>query len=338
MTEIDERIFNTMIELISKDHLKSIIDEAESDELEFKQIYNIPIKEERKNKIIGPLVSFLNSTKGSGLLILGIREKNDIATEIIGVKKNLLNQLRTENALETFIFDSIGSIPLESDKYFLKTKIINLDNETNVYLIKIKGNEKNCVYYSKINGRAYVREGRKSIGLNLNEAIELAIKKNYPKMISKIEINDFNEDNELISRQIWFKYINEGYKPAEKIMPVLFICSDEKIDFVGSSTYFRSENVIDLERYCLEQVNEYQYNYIYYDDLEPISLFYPFKLYTTGSSMIRYKEAVKFKAFTLIFEKSGFTKQEFSIRLTKSEDPTIEEDYNKRIFKPYLTL
>lgn len=93
------------IESIKKGDLNTIFGKSESLELEFKEIdTRIISKDDRKEKILKPLVSFLNSSKGSGLLILGIKEgRRDVASDLVGVKPNILNQLQSEGSLETLL-------------------------------------------------------------------------------------------------------------------------------------------------------------------------------------------------------------------------------------------
>lgn len=344
LTTIDERIFKNPIERISKEDLNSIIGETESLELEFKEI-DKRIKEKclRKEKIISPLVSFLNSSRGSGLLILGIKEdRRDTAIDIRGVDSRCLHQLQSENALETFIFANIYSTPSETNKYKLKAKMVPWNNNINVYLIKIERNDSNCVYSSRITGRAYIREGRKSNGLNLNEAIDLVSKKNYSKLFVKISISGGRIRENKTSHNIHFDYMNKGAKPAEDVMIALFICSHNELDFGIEPHYRFSKDSIELKKFDLDDIKMYKYTRGYSVPHDSRSLFhypaYPFKDFSAGSLSIRYQNIIKFKIYTLIFEKSGFTKQEFSIQLSEGEDPVIQEECENRVFKPYLTL
>lgn len=346
MRTMTERIFETTIDKVNKNDLTKVIGKTESLELEFKEIVErIPSKAERKEKILQPLVSFLNSSKGSGLLILGIKEgKRDIAKEIVGVKPNLLSQLITEGSLETYIYHSINSIPSEIIKFELEVKLIPWSEDKNVYLIEINRNDPYCIYSSGVTARVYVREGRKSPGLTFNQAIDLVSKKNYPRPYVDIEFLNENKGRDKKSVcSFSFSFINKGTKPASNISIVYFICSDTELEIVEKPQFGFDINDIELEKFDLINIENYSFRVAYnhlHKNRHPVNdlPIYPLKRHGADILSLKYSDELNFDIYTLIFEENATTKQEFHIHKEIEQPAIIKEDVEKQIFQPYMTL
>ena len=120
----------------------------ENDEIEFKDIDRMQ-KKERREKIVGELISFLNSGQGRGLLILGLDDNKIIK----GVKT-----IKSSEQLRSLIFQGIKSVPSTINPVKLDITSIPY-NDNQIFLAEIQNNELNQIYYSDYDNQAYIRRG-----------------------------------------------------------------------------------------------------------------------------------------------------------------------------------
>lgn len=345
MITITERVLGKPIESINKNDLNILIGQTESLELEFKEIdERMRSNDDRKEKILQPLVSFLNSSLGSGLLILGVKEgKRDVAENIVAVNPKILSQLSTEGSLEMFIYDKINSIPSEIRKFELKVRSIHWHGDKNVYLIEIKRNDSYCVYSSGVTARVYVREGRKSPGLSFNHAIDLLSKKNYPRPYVDVELLSENKQGDKFFSAFGFSFVNKGTKPASNISIVYLIGSEVNLEIVQKPQYGFDIEDLDLKKFDLQSFENYEFRVAFnhlHKNRHPINdlPIYPSKKFSAGVFSLGYADKIEFRIFSLIFEQNAFTKQEFQIYKESGKKAQIVEDIKRREFHPYMTL
>jgi hypothetical protein len=282
----------------------------------------------------------LNSINGRGLLVLGIEAPDEVATEIKGVDKTVLKQLKTQFSLESFINAKIRSIPQYSNDFMLKTKEIEYENGTYVYLIEVKRENSYCVYYSGVTENAYRRQNHKSIPLKLNEILELVANNNYPQIF--VSLNDIgiktNKRDKSTFVRLPLKYQNYGPSPTEDANIMVFLCSNDSISIKSRFSRFTfKDNLLDLHIYNLNfDKSNYnkKYGFEYFVHVNK-RIIYPFKAHLLDSFMVKYKGNVDFDLYILCLENRGVTKQKFSINVN-SDVPSFTEEI--REFRPYVTL
>lgn len=226
--EIIQRFFDKNSGITIKDIEKYIIGENESLELEFKTISDQLSENKRKEIILKPLVSFLNSTIGKGLLVIGIAEdKAKNAIKIVGVNKKL-TPLKTRESLRSFIFDNITSLPPYISDFKLEIVNIQKDDNNNVFLVEISREDHACVYYSTVTDYSYIRRGDESPKLSLNKFMNLVAHKNLPRIFINVSKPISKRTKKL---NYGLKFINKGLKPGKDVHAFIFLGKISDFDF-----------------------------------------------------------------------------------------------------------
>lgn len=214
----------------------------ENDEIEFTDVDSFITqkkelsKDKRKNnrniKIVSELISFLNSGQGRGVLILGLQEKNDeIIIKGVETLKNK-EQIRT-------IVKNIGTIPDNPNAFKINT--LPVSNEKKLFIVEVKNNDLDCLYYSKIDNNVYVRRGEEAKSLKMDEFLDLIAKKNHARIF--LEINEKQDDSFFILDLI---LKNEGMEPGR------YVTANFKVFSVPELNYFfegkiekQNEQIVD---------------------------------------------------------------------------------------------
>lgn len=195
-----------------EDILKDIVsqDMRENSHFECKQVKKLS-DEEKENHICKPLVGFLNSLDGHGLLILGLDMRNDNPIH----KKPISNEIiKNEEQLRSIIHSWISTIPSFSDTYYLEIFKVPEDDNCNYFLIEITRKVDNCIYYSTHSQLGYIRNNDETITLKLPELINLLAQKNNPRLF--ININKTSND---VKKAVFSLYLlNEGFQPGRNVL------------------------------------------------------------------------------------------------------------------------
>lgn len=317
----------------------------ENFELEFKSIPTNPdLKDVRFRKLLDPLVCFLNSPSGKGLLGLGIKTKKNKKTfdKIVGIPKEL-NPFKNELTLETAISNYIDSVPQFTNRYGLKIVKINIDDSKNSYLVEIERKDNFCVYYSKYHCPCYIRDEDNCNKLSLREFFSYVSEKTYPKIY--VDFDYSIKKNELVFRP---HFINEGYKPGFNVQAVVIICYDaKKEDFDFSGDFFRGYGDIERHSEQLKKLGVYEDTQFFDNRIlrvvpinHPINrLHNPLPLYPFSPSQSKFTIKLAKKRFnmvitSLIYEETILTIQITSITYREGKDPIIIDI--KREYKPYI--
>jgi hypothetical protein len=190
----------------------------------FKDLYEYTYKDQQNKKfaeypilethILKPIISFLNSIDGEGLLALGIKTEMQTSTciKIEGIDSKVINN---EQQLKSLILTNLGyigkkqepNIEIKSIIYTENNDIFNEKNETSkkqIFLIEVNRINYKDIFYSKISNLIYIRRNDSSykLDLTLPEAIEFIEKKrcaqifvNFKKIKEQIIVlNLYNVD------------------------------------------------------------------------------------------------------------------------------------------------
>ena len=189
---IIEKIFGKTINLIDKNDLNTIMDVPETFSVEYKSVpdidptLNSSEQKKRKNKILESMlksvVAFLNSNN-SGLLVLGIKTKDEVPYKIEGGKKEVITQLKSEISLEGFFKEKVNAIPSYLHKFEVETKIVEYNEERTVIFIEVLNNNWDRIYYSDISQYVYIRNGQSSNKISFVDTLKLIAERSYPKFM-----------------------------------------------------------------------------------------------------------------------------------------------------------
>lgn len=122
-------IFDKDIDNLTKDDLEDLIGEEENHYLEFKEQLNIKT-DEAKLEFLKDVSSFANSS--GGYIILGIKESNGVADEIVGIE---FNEDRDTQTLESVLHRPSS---LRPRLCAFKIKPIDIGNNKKVVIIEIQ--------------------------------------------------------------------------------------------------------------------------------------------------------------------------------------------------------
>ncbi|MBZ2164483.1 helix-turn-helix domain-containing protein [Methanobacterium spitsbergense] len=219
----------------------------ENDEIEFKDADRFINEEKSKlskkkkksnqiNKIVSELVSFLNSGRGVGLLILGLEENDQIA--IKGV-----TTLKDKEQIRNLIYKQIGTIPSNIKPFKLDIIPVPFD-EGNIFLIEVGSNNLDGIYYSKLDNNVYIRRGDETKTLDIPSFLELLANKNHAKIFTK-----FQQHADKDSYSFGIKLYNEGLEPGRYIYNSINVVSNSNLNYSieGSSIEKQRSSDIDLK-------------------------------------------------------------------------------------------
>lgn len=336
---IVEKILKKELDIADESDLNSIMGTVESSNIEFKEIYhNRNTQDQIKENIIRSIVGFLNSSGGEGLLVLGIKTDNyEKASEITGVDKNALRQLKTEVTLESFIKGSIRSIPSFMNEYKIVTKIIRYVNK-NVLFIEVKNKNRYSIYYSKITDYIYIRKGQETKKLNIEDTLNLISSRNYPQIYIYLERSGESKSSSKIYLNFKINYLNEGVKPSNGVRTFILIGSDSKLDITSRGYDFNIGNlnfdVLNLKEFNDEctHLKGFEFDYPHNSNIK----IYPFKMVKRSYFSCLIEDIPKIKQIiALTFENEGITRQEFVVE-ESNDDYQLKEVF--RDYRPYINL
>ncbi len=346
---IVEKIFGKDIDSLEESDLPNVIGITESRSIEFKTIpdHNPNLKSwqlkqietNHKENILKSIIGFLNAND-NGLLILGVSTKNEVSDNVEGINKNILKQLKDEIALEDFLKEKINSIPSYLDEFKLKSKIVEDSNGRIVVFIEVLNKSWDRIYYSGISQYAYIRKGKSSKKLHLQDTLKFIAERSYPQVYVSFDEIGPNQSMGKIYPNYRINFMNKGVKPAEKVHCFVLIGSDDEIEishFGGYSAYLEQLDTInhDLDDFIGNNKHINVFQFIYPKSTSQIDRIYPFNKYPSGyvSILQEHLELIK-NIIVLTVEDSGFVRQEFEV--LKSSRVSFEE--TKREFNPYLSI
>ena len=344
MSSLIEEIFGNSRNLTKEQLEKCLIGEDENLELEFKTIWEKQSKKERKTTIIDPLLGFLNSSTGNGVLCLGVAtKKNSKTAERIDGVNNQLEPCISRTQLSSTIKSNIGSVPPYTDNFRLDIIEIDIGDNKSVFLLEIERVDKYCVYYSKVNGVSRIRVDDEDKELSMEKFYDLVAKRTYAKL--SINVNPVDHGDKVILN---INYRNDGFKPGKNVYSIFIGCTDKDYEFTqGDITYIRQGI-----NFCQEILKEFGI-------LDEIKEFGDIKVFATRPSRsgkfllhpdlvypnhttpnargiigLNTSEEFKFVLFALIFEEKSLSFQKMTINRT-NENISIEQNDFK--FKPYIS-
>jgi len=213
--------------------------EKETINLEYKSTQNLQIKNGKlieKNKLedkteellIKPLVAFLNKYQSDGgLLIWGIYTKDEIPIEVRTFQKGTVKK----EDIERLIKNNILSIPPSKNLPLIEIEEVEIKEGKTVFLIEIHPKDFNTVYYSKITNKVYIRKWNHSEEIPLVDVYKLIEERINAKLFIIPTVRKVSLENKRI--EIELQYLNEGYKPAERVKSIL------NIKVSGKSKYLK---------------------------------------------------------------------------------------------------
>jgi len=279
-------------------------------------------KEKREKSLIKPLVAFLNTIEGKGLLVLGINdEKHGKQRVPTGITPIPSNQIRNESALRSWIHEYIRSVPHYGQVPELKIVSVPIKKTGNVFLIEIESKDTGCLYYSTISGLAYERKNDESKPLDLHKSIEIVHKKASPKVFIFLEETKSK-------RGIGYRVIlvNDGVKPGRNILGVVHIYHSENVVVEMTGVGIRKRRMLP------KKGKVYQ---ITSGTPPSTHLIYPKAECETGLLLIRGEGDFDIHMLLRINERMGYTKQE--IKLEKRFGNVVVT-YPVEDFFPYISI
>ncbi len=351
-----EKLFRKDIHSLEENDLNTLIGIPESRSIEFKTIHDIdPTMDhsERKRKakndkenILKSVVAFLNSND-PGLLVLGIKTENEIANRISGVKKDVLPQLRSEISLEDFIKEKVKAIPSFLKGYSIEIKIVNVYNDRIIVFIEVLNKNWDRIYYSDITQYVYLREGKSSNSVPLQDTLSLIADRSYPQVYAGFErLRELNREGNIFYPVYKVYFVNKGVKVTEQVFCIVLIGSDEEIDVRPTEWFSLKAEDLDSTKYDLNTFLQSCTFVKYYQSIYPnqrlasrmsIDKIYPFKQYSSpGYLAIAENDIEKIKQIVVItIELNGFVKQEFEVSIEENV-PFLKERDNE--FNPFITI
>ena len=324
-----KEIFGKDKGLIISDIEKALESEMlyENDEIEFKNIDRMH-KKERREKIVGELISFLNSGQGRGLLILGLDDDKTIK----GVKT-----IKSSEQLRSLIFQGIKSVPSNINPVKLDITSIPYNNDQ-IFLVEIKNNELNYVYYSEYDNQAYIRRGDESKRLSISEFLEFISNKNNARIFIKLRERS-DKDNYVFDIML----SNEGSEPGIYIVTFFNIFTTKNLDYSIKKSTLVEKKIVDIRNTIVQGYEPFENeNNILISQFRADSGFPPKTMlsYPVLDGIIGEMIIPKDNDFYMVIEveiheKKGYSKQLIVIESNKNE---IRIEDNSKVFKSYLNL
>lgn len=171
---------------------------------EFKSIGSFS-DDEKEKSILKPIIGFLNSNFGKGLLVLGLRQESQ---KNVPVPINV-NIIRNTEQLKNMILDSISIIPLRYT-FAIFVEKITFENGA-IFLIEVSRLNENQIFYSLKTGVSYQRIDHQTKIILPSDLIKLITLKNYPRVRVVFEMSSKTETMKTINVVLH----NEGVRPAK---------------------------------------------------------------------------------------------------------------------------
>jgi len=322
---IIESIFGKSSGLKKEDIEEKIIGKyKESSNFECKAIYLKINKdgitnESLESAIIKPLVGFLNSISGMGLLCLGIGTIDGKTERIIPIKRGII---KSQEQLRAIILSNIKSTPISNNLPELIIEEINIDENNHLFLVETKRLDDYCIYYSKITEYAYLRQNDETKRLTLPDALDFLAKKNFPRVFVRMDTKPVETRN---GYEWGIVHINEGFEPGRYITTVIRIFYNDniKVDLDGAG-------VVDITDKNIDSKKAYRITMGYPPDT---ILAYPNLTTICGKLRVYSKEDFFIQIKVEIYENKGKTDQFITI---VNFDGNLSVEEKIKTFKPYL--
>lgn len=285
--------------------------------LEYKEIINLGYTQ-KEGQIIKPLIGFLNTTKGNGLLILGIRDK--LPTEIKPIDQTLI---KNEEQLRAIITSSIILVPRTREFPKLTIVSVPVNENSNLFLIEIETINEYYTYSSLTSGCVYLRRNDETLLLSLHETLELISKKRFPKVFVYFDERPIETENRVIFTS---RFKNEGLEPSRYVAALIQFFYEGNLDIT-----LEGEDIQDVSEINLYSKKTYQVTAAY----PPQLLLYPNKTTIFGKLKISPKKNFELKAFIETFENKGFTTQQI---LISNNNGNVSVQNLSASFTPYLRI
>jgi hypothetical protein len=294
--------------------------------------------------ILKPLISFLNSEVGTGLLIFGVvtdKKDTSLLTSISGVD---LSEYTSER-IESLIKHHIVSSPSVKNGYVLINKPIEISSSKRVYLLEVEILERNCMFYSRDSNCSYIRKGSSTEEISLHDFAVMQQKRICSRVIilidSEIMRGSVENSRKIISDfkgkyplNISFK--NIGFEPCKDAFAKLVFSNrnDIKIDIKDKNAYI---DIIDID------INN---THIQVRSNIPMinNILYPGRITRVGTLYVRKNPMKKFDLNIMTNSEKGYTKQKYTFSFTNKNafpfhKPSLimEEDMIKREFVSYTS-
>lgn len=325
MSEVITSIFGKEFGITEQDLKDKLIsvNYCEGQKFDAKNIVLQLDENSKESHLIKPIVSFLNSMGGNGLLVLGISTggaRNNTCQNIVPIKDSII---KNEEQLRALVNGNLSSIPQNQNKPNIKIQKVQLSSG-NIFLIEVKRIDDGCVYYSTITEYIYIRNNDESERLSLLESLDFIEKKVIPKVFFYL---DQPEDIE-VGKKLNMAFRNEGLEPGRYLLTTLhFDCSDKniKIEVTGG-------NVTSITHINKGTTASFQIVNAYPPGQ---SLIYPFVPTLAGKVFIHSKEDFTIGVRVDNYENRGKSIQVLNI---ENKSGTVSVSEKERRFIPYLSL
>jgi len=273
----------------------------------------------KENPLIKPLVSFLNTIEGKGVLCLGVTtngHRDNICSGILPVDKTILKNIE---GLRNQIIPYLGSFPNTLHKPHLDIRIIETERG-NLFLVEVTRRDNNCIYYSKCSDYIYVRNNDESNKLNLQDSLTFI----HQKLVPGLEI--YFDQAEVISNNIVYNlaFLNNGLEPARDTLALI----NFNFDLKGIKPKIEGLNVQDLSH--LNKGMDRSFQIRVKNPIYPKSPSSGYKFNIPNEPNFRISVDIT------IYEKNGHTEQ--IIIITRKDNGVIEQRLIKKTFNPYINF
>ena len=184
--------------------------------------------------------------------------KDEVAYKIEGVNKDILKQLKSEISLEDFLKEKIKAIPSYINEFKLETKIIKFKDKF-VVLIEVLNTNWERIFYSDITQYVYVRIGKSTKQMYLQDTLRIIAERSYPQVYMNIKQSKSAKLRDKVYCRYEINIINKGIKTAEKIHSFILIGSEEELDITPSDGFSASIESLDLTNHLINFIQKYDH-------------------------------------------------------------------------------
>jgi hypothetical protein len=197
----------------------------ESVNVEFKESFTSVREMDRE--LLRAVVGFLNAPEGYGLVALGLRDPGKPGERVACLSKDLF-EWRRPGEIEAHVRDTIlgnlksipraVALPRIGVRVFDCRSDCGLGRDGWLVLVYVERSS-DSVYYSRIDGVAYMRKANTTQPLSLEEVLALVESKRKPMV--RVLLEPRVEGPRRLKFTVWLE--NIGYKPAMQVFCKLFI-------------------------------------------------------------------------------------------------------------------
>ena len=297
----------------------------------------------KEDCILRPIIGFLNSDVGKGLLILGVdtdKKDTSLITGISGIDSDY-----TSESIESLIKEYVISCPKIKNPYTFLIKPIIISPLENVYLIEIEILENNCMFYSGKTKASYVRKGASVERLSPEEFVVMLEKRICSRVFIEIDSEKVGTIKDHPKKFIYahkgqyplhIAFRNTGFEPCKDAWAMLiFSNSDISIATKDKHGYINpEESLYGVTRFSVHSnISNAGGN-----------ILYPNAGVKTGVLNVKENPMKDFELNIRTFSEKGYTIQRFTFGFTsKTSIPfgkavlIMEEDMSKREFVSYIS-